>query len=178
MKFLVIVLTILSSALLVNAQKVRVTADPSVDLTSYKTYGWVVQKGSANPLIHQTIVDAIDRALAAKGLRKSDVDAEMTISVMAATEYDMHTSYPSWSPALNSINTGIVVGTQGWPVTKGTLLVDISDAKTKNNLWRGTATDTLEQGPSGSMAKDAKNVEKVINKAVVKMFKQYPRPKR
>ena len=176
MKSLVLVLTILATVWSVSAQKVRVTSDPAADLTNYKTYGWAPHKGSANPLIHQTIVNAVDRALAAKGLRKSDVDPEMTVTILAAIEFDMHTNYPSWSPAFNSINTGIVVGTQAWPITKGTLMVGLLDAKTKKDLWRGTATDTLDQGPTGNMAKDAKGVEKVINKAVEKMFKKYPRP--
>ena len=43
-------------------------------------------------------------------------------------------------------------------------------------VWRGSATQTLEQGPSGNPMKDAKTVEKPIRKAVEKMFKQYPRP--
>ena len=79
---------------------------------------------------------------------------------------------------LNSIATGIPSSSQSWLVTKGTLVIDISDTKTKNNVWRGTATDTLSNGPTGDKAKDAKNVEKPIKKAVKKMFKQYPHPNR
>jgi hypothetical protein len=150
--------------------------DPGVDLTKYKTYMWAPGKGTANPLVQQTIVDAVDRAMAAKGLTKMSIDAEMTVVMFTAIEHDMHISNPSWYPGLNSIATGVAVGSQSWPVTKGTLVVDISDSSTKNNLWRGTATDTLNQGPTGNMAKDAKSVEKVIKKAVEKMFKQYPSP--
>ena len=47
-------------------------------------------------------------------------------------------------------------------------MVDMLDAKTKNSIWRCTATDTLEHGP------DAKSVEKKIKKAVEKMFKKFP----
>jgi hypothetical protein len=79
---------------------------------------------------------------------------------------------------LNSISTGIYAGAQSWPVTKGTLLVNISDTKTKNEVWRGTATDTLKQGPSGNKVEDAKTAEKPIRKAVEKMFKQFPNPSR
>ena len=176
MKPLVLIIAMLATVWSVNAQKVKVTSDPAVDLTNYKTYQWAPHKGSSNPLIHQTIVNAVDRALAAKGLRKSDVDPQMTVTILAAIEFDMHTTYPSWSPAFNSINSGIVVGTQSWPVTKGTLMVGLLDAKSKNDVWRGTASDTLDHGPTGNVAKDARSVEKVINKAVDKMFKKYPRP--
>jgi hypothetical protein len=59
-------------------------------------------------------------------------------------------------------------------VTEGTLVINISDATTKNGVWRGTATHTLENGPTGDRVRDAKTVEKPINKAVQKMFKQFP----
>jgi hypothetical protein len=81
---------------------------------------------------------------------------------------------PSWAPPLNSIATGIPSSSQAWPVTKGTLLINISDAKTRSEVWRGTATHTLENGPTGDRVRDAKNVEKPINKAVQKMFKKFP----
>jgi hypothetical protein len=59
-------------------------------------------------------------------------------------------------------------------VTKGTLVINISDAKTRNEVWRGTATDTLEHGPTGDRVRDAKTVAKPISKAVQKMFKKFP----
>jgi hypothetical protein len=52
--------------------------------------------------------------------------------------------------------------------------VDMLDAKTKNSICRGTATDTLDHGPTGNMQKDAKSVEKKIKKAEEKMFKKFP----
>ena len=170
------ILLIIVAAVLANGQKIQVGSDPSVDLAKYKTYGWAKGASLHNPLIHQIIVSAVDRAMAAKGITMVETDPDLSIVVWAATESDLHISYPSWSPALNSIATGIAVGSQTWPVTKGTLVVDLLDAHTKNSVWRGTATDTLEHGPSGNLAKDAKSVEKKINKSVVKMFKKFPRP--
>jgi hypothetical protein len=96
------------------------------------------------------------------------------VSALASTESDLTVTNPSWAPALNSIATGIPASAQAWPVTKGTLMIDISDARTKNGVWRGTATKTLEQGPTGDRVRDAKAVEKPINQAVQKMFKKFP----
>jgi hypothetical protein len=48
----------------------------------------------------------------------------------------------------------------------GTLVVDMFDAKTKNQIWRGSADGTLSDKP-----------EKVIKKlddAVQKMFQHFP----
>ena len=104
------------------------------------------------------------------------VDPELTLAAWVWTESDMHVSNPSWAPTLNSIATGVGAGAQSWPVTTGTLVIDISDTKSKNGVWRGTASDTLNHAPTGNKAKDAKNAEKPIKKAVEKMFKKFPRP--
>jgi uncharacterized protein DUF4136 len=176
MKGIIVSLLIIIGATLANGQKIQVGSDRSVNLEKYKTYGWAEGASLHNPLINEIIVSAVDRAMVAKGITKVQTDPDLTIVVWAATESDLHITYPSWSPALNSISTGIAVGSQTWPVTKGTLVVDLLDARTKNSVWRGTATDTLEHGPTGNLAKDAKSVEKKINKAVVKMFKKFPRP--
>jgi Domain of unknown function (DUF4136) len=52
-------------------------------------------------------------------------------------------------------------------VTKiGTLVVEISDAKQHELLWRGSATDTISDNSN-------KNI-KTLDKAVAKLFKDYP----
>ena len=50
--------------------------------------------------------------------------------------------------------------------TEGTLVIDIFDGKTKELIWRGTATDTLSGKPE-------KN-EKKLTKVVEKMFEEFP----
>ena len=172
-----ILLLILIGTASVRAQKVSVGADPSVDLTRYKTYAW--SKGaSSNPIAQQIVVSSVDSQLAAKGLRKVETDPELTIVAFGSSMSDVHVSNPSWAPSLNSIATGVAVGSQSWLVTKGTLVIDLLDTKTMNSVWRGTATDTLESGPTGNKVKDAKTVEKPIRNAVKKMFKQFPHPSR
>jgi len=173
-----LIVAMLFGVLSVSAQKVSVGADPRVDLTKYKTYAWSRETPSTNAIVNQIVVSAVDAQLAAKGLQKVETDPELTVVVFGSTESDIHVSNPSWSPALNSIATGVAVGSQSWLVTKGTLVVDISDTKTKNNVWRGQATQTLDQGPTGDKARDAKTVEKPIKNAVKKMFKQFPHPSR
>jgi hypothetical protein len=173
----VIVFLIGTSALSANAQKVTVGVQPAADLTKYKTYSWSKGLAGANPIVQQMIVTAVDEEMAAKGMAKVESDAELTMAAFVWTESELYATNPSWAPVLNSISTGIAVGSQSWPVTKGTLVVEISEAKTKDGLWRGTATDTLKHGPTGDKVRDAKSVEKPIKKAVVKMFKKFPRPK-
>jgi len=165
-------------ALTVCAQKVSVGADPGVDVTRYKTYAWSKDMPSTNPLVVEMVRSAVDGELATKGLRKVDADPELTVVIFGSQESDIHVSHPSWAPSLNSIATGVAVGSQSSLVTKGTLVVDMLDTKTRNSVWRGQATQTLDRGPTGDRVKDAKTVEKPIKNAVKKMFKQFPHPSR
>jgi len=173
MKTLIVIALLVLAPVVVRAQKVKVISDPGADFSRYKTYAWD-QGMLGNPIIRQHIVTAVDNALAARGLRKVDTEPDLLVSSLASTESDLTVTNPSWAPALNSIATGIPSSSQAWAVTKGTLLISISDAKTKSGVWRGTATHTLELGPTGDRVRDAKTVEKPINKAVQKMFKKFP----
>ena len=173
MKSIIILISLVLSAGTVAAQKVKVGFDRNADFSKYRTYTWD-QGIMANPIIMQTIVTAVDSAMTAKGLKKVTTDPDLVVAVLVSTESDLTMTNPSWTPVLNSIATGIPVSNQTWPVTKGTLVIDISDAASRNGVWRGTATHTLENGPTGDRTRDAKTVEKPINKAVQKMLKQFP----
>ena len=178
MKKLVIVLLILIGAVSASAQKVKVGSDPNVDVSKYKTYGWEKSMSMGNPIILATARDAVDQALAAKGLRKVETDPELTIAIFTTSNSDLHTAYPGNTHTMGSApSTGIAVGKQSWSITHGTLMVDLADTRTKNSVWHASATQMLEQGPTGNAVNDAKKVEKPIRKAVAKMFKQFPRPK-
>jgi hypothetical protein len=176
MKSIILLLLLIVGCSVASAQKIQVGADPGVDVSKFKTYAWEGKNISANPFVGQAIISAVDRELAKKGLTKVESNPELTVVAVAATDTDLTMNYPSWTPGLNSIATGVVVGTTAWPVTKGTLVIDLVEPKTKNSVWRGQATDTLKQGPSGNAVKDAKSVQKTIDKAVEKMFKKFPRP--
>jgi hypothetical protein len=175
--FTVVLLTIVC-VVTAHAQKVTVEADPGIDVSKYKTYAWAKPLPPGNPYIQKSIIDGLEQALASKGLTKVEENAEVTLTYYAATNTDIQISHPSWSHAMGSaLGTGIAVSGQSWPVTKGMLVVDIADAGTKGTVWRGSATQTLEHGPTGDPRKDAKSVEKPIRKAIEKMFKKFPRAK-
>ena len=176
MRNLLAILIIVIAAGAIQAQKVKVIADPNADLARYKSYQWDKPLPPGNPLVQQTVIESIDQAMAAKGLTKVTDGADVTVVYFTATNADVQIGYPSWSHAMGSGDmTGIAVGAQSWPVHKGTLVVDLVDGKAKNSVWRGSATQILKDGPSGNITKDAKKVEQPIRKSIEKMFKQFPR---
>ena len=177
MNKLIIFLLIVISAVAANAQRVKVGADPNVDLSKYKTYAWDNGVPASNPIINQMIIEAINQAMEAKGLTRVNANPDITVVLLVASDSGLHIANPSWSNAMGSAaSTGIAAGTQSWTISKGTILVDIADAGTKSTVWRGSASSTLPHGPTGDQAKDARDADKPIKKAVEKMFKQYPRP--
>jgi hypothetical protein len=175
MKNLICLLLVVIGCVTVNAQKVKVEANPNADLTKYKTYAWTKGMAVSNPHVAELITTAVDAELAKKGLTKlqSEEQADLVVVAWGSTESELYITKPSWAPSLNSLSTGVAAGAQTWPVTKGTLVIDLADTKAKSGVWRGTATHTLEHGPTGNPLHDAKTVEKPITKAVQKMFKKF-----
>ena len=174
-KFVTLMVIVVASFGAAYAQKVKVAADPGVDLSKYKSYAWASGRASPNPGINQVIVETIDQALTAKGLTRVTDDADITLVAWTAVNSDLHITQPTWGRSVgSSTSSGIPAGVYGAAIAKGTLVVDIADAKTKATVWRGTATQTLNESPSGNSAKDAERAGKSIRKAVDKMFKKFP----
>lgn len=150
------------------AQSVYVDYNHNVDFTKFKTYAW---GQSQNPnaiqssILMQSAQQAIDSQLTAKGLQKVQESQNPDLIVVTSSGMKQETSYNAW-------------GTGGWrwgggmttvtPETSnvGTLVVDLYDANGKKMIWRGISQGTLSK-------KGQKN-EKEMNKAIEKMFKQYP----
>ena len=152
------------------AQKVTTDFNKSADFTPYKTFMWIKEPKTTNPLVRQHVIDDVNAALAAKGLQLVTSNADLCIAAHAATQQErtLNTFYDGfgggwrWGGGFGSATTT----TSTYEV--GTLVVDIFDAKTKEAIWRGTSSKTLSDNPQ-------KNAE-TLNKAVEKMFKDFPPP--
>lgn len=173
---------LLMSVTTVHAQDVTVDFDRSVDFSRFKTYSWVKGISAKNPLIDRQIETSVDRHLAAKGLRRVEEGAEITVLYFAAVDMDLEVSTSYWRYTgdwMRGTTSGVQVRGQMWDVEIGTLVVCVSDGPTKNLLWRGTSKTMLDKRSNKksiieAMKEDAKKVEKKIKKSLEKMFKQYP----
>lgn len=177
MKKLILFLLIAIAPAVVNAQKVKVRADPSVDFLRFKTYAWSHGAPASNPIIGQLIIQAIEQALTANGLKRvnADEDPDMNVVVWAALDSSLHIMQPTWGRSVaSSTSSGIPQSPHSAQISEGTLVVSISDARTKNSVWHATASTTLNYGPTGDLGKDAQRADKQIQKVVSKMFKKYP----
>ena len=144
--------------------------DPAASRSPDKTFMWIKEPKTSDPLLRQRVIDDVNAALASKGLQLVTSDADLCIAAHEATKQErtLNTFYDGfgggwrWGGGFGSSTTTV----SSYEV--GTLVVDIFDAKTKEAVWRGTSSKTL----SGNPQKNAEN----LNKAVERMFKDFPPP--
>jgi hypothetical protein len=157
----------------VFGQKVKVDVDTTVNFSTFKTFGWAGGLVARNPIISQMIITAVESELTARGLTKSD-NPDIKVAVMAAAGMDIQAVGPTWNNANYRTWGGYANPAALMNITTGTLLVDLVDTRKDISVFRGVAKDTLTRPVSADMTADAKSVEKVVKKAVSKMFKKYP----
>jgi len=121
-----------------------------------------------DPLMLDRIKDAVNGALTAKGWTQVDSGGDVSVVAMEITQKQqtLNTFYDGfgggwrrWGGFGNATTT-----TETYKV--GTLIVDLFDTKTKDLIWRGSASDTV----SDNSDKNIKN----LGKGVQKMFKHFP----
>jgi hypothetical protein len=150
------------------AQKVSADYNKSTNFAAYKTYTWIKEPKSSDPLTRQRIIDEVNGALASKGLQPVTDNPDLAIAVHSATkeEKSLDTFYNGfgggwrWGGGFGNLTTRV----ETYEV--GTLVIDIFDARTKEALWRGTSTKTLSDNPQKNAAS--------LNKAIDKMFSKFP----
>ena len=159
-----------------HAQKVKVEFDKNVDFAKFKTYSWdPTPRPVAKPLLYLAIKAAVDEELTKRRLTQVESNPDLVVQMYGAIDSDAAVSYSDlyygpggiapfdqsflvWGAVPGSVTTVIV--------HKGQLIVDLIDANRKRLSWRGMATSKLSD-------KRQKLLEEV-NKAVEKMFAQYP----
>ncbi|HXX27501.1 MAG TPA: DUF4136 domain-containing protein [Terriglobales bacterium] len=148
-------------------QEVRHNSMPGVDFSKFHTYKWVNIEGGAHPnqIVDAEIKQAADMQLSAKGLTKTDSDkADLYVGYQTAVQQDKQ--WNAWGTG-RGFGGGMGQATQS-TINVGSLVLDMYDPTTKQLVWTGTATKTLD--PSSNQEKNQKN----LNKAMQKLLKYYP----
>jgi hypothetical protein len=155
------------------AQDVKVDFDKDADFAHLKTFSIKIGTAWGNPLGEKRVLAEIQQGLTEKGWTVADEGkADAIVILHGATEKQK---------SLNTFYSG-GYGGYGWrgyggggmgtstttvsEYTVGTLVVDIFNAKNKQLVYRGIATDELSDKPE-------KNAKKLA-KASDKLFKDFP----
>ena len=160
------------------AQKVDVDWDRNIDFSKFKTYAWIESKHPGKGLWNQRIIDGVDAKLAKAGLKKVDANQNPDLEVVYNAGVKEHTVVEGYDYVYRPwgwYGPGPWYGprpvtTQSYQEKEATLTVDLVNNSNKEMVWRGMARDTLADSSD-------KNV-KTFNKAMDKMFKNFPPAKK
>jgi hypothetical protein len=160
-------------------QDVRYNFDKDTDFSKFKTYEWVEIKGATKPddLTDKQIKAAVDAQLAQKGLSKVNGDnADLYIAYQSAigSEKQFTSFNTGWGDGPGWYGGGWYGGGGGMTtgqtstIYTGQLMIDMYNPAGHDLIWRGVASKSLD--PKAKPEKREKN----LNKALTKLFKNYP----
>ena len=149
------------------AQQVSVNYNHSASFTQYHTYAWGSNNTNQiqNSILAQVAQQDIDNAMSQKGLQKVSESQNPDLILTASGGEKEQTSWNAWG--MRGIGGGMG-GISPQQNVEATMIVSLYDLKEKSLVWRGIAEDTLSNNGN-------KN-QQLLEKAVQKMFKQWPKP--
>jgi len=119
---------------------------PGANFANYKSYTWVnpLPPAGMNPVSFERIRQGVDGALSAKGYSKADPGDLSVILTMGAQDKTDVNTWGRWGRQVDV-----------YQYTEGKLSVDVFDTKTKQPLWHGSATQTIDPNKSDPAMIDA-----------------------
>jgi hypothetical protein len=155
-----------------SSQKINHDYDHQADFSQYKTYQYTKGSPVEDQLMDQRIVAAIEMEMGQKGFTKASSNPDVVVTYHASSKENKQYVTDNFGYGYGAGWRWGGYGGMGTSTTreityeKGTLVVDMYDAKKKQLVWRGTGTDTVSDNPQ--------KVVKLINDIVDKIFTNYP----
>ncbi len=149
--------------------------DPTVDFSAYSTFGWLERDNSIEAQLPDHLRVRLHRVtedvMAEKGILPSpappQTDLLLTFYLATSDELEIRqVGYSTYSPWGYSYWPGFNYGyTEVRSYKKGTLVLDIVDARTRKLVWVGTLEKEMQStNPPG----------KKITKSITKLLKTFP----
>jgi hypothetical protein len=163
----IVCLTLLGTMAL--AQTVTYDYDRTASFAAFRTYAWTRGTELGDELNHARVVRAIDATLVAKGLVRVEPGANPDVLVAYHASFDENLEITGSTHGWGPVGLGDRWGSaRVQPILVGTLVVDITDARTRAIVWRSLASSDIR--PTDK----PESRDKKITKATEKMFKNYP----
>jgi hypothetical protein len=173
LRILAVLALVLPAPLAGCAKQLKAEAEyaEGTDFSKYQTYRWItddlvlIQSGSGDPAIRtldneKRIRAAVERGLAAKGLKKVDSeDAQLVIAFTVGTK--IHYKLQGGGSSDLDLITG-----DSASVTRGKLTLYVFDHATQRQIWSASTKKNLEPGT---------DPDTVINEAVAVLLSKFPR---
>lgn len=167
------VIAVIGIALLSScSQTLKVTSDydRSTNFTAYKTFSFYVLASTLNinELNQDRIIKSIRKEMLKKGFTENNYNPDLVINALSILKNKKSLSvsgngYGGFYRPYGASGFGTV---QANEYKDGTLVIDISDTKTKKLVWEGTGVSEITKQP--------KNPDEAISKAVTQIMASFP----
>ena len=155
------------------AQKVYVDYDTYADFSKYKSFAWVDTNTTSlkmdYPEVDGMIKNNIEYYMVKGGMIEDTKDPDVYVTYHASTENQtqfMTSTFgyaygagwnwgPYWGPR-------VVSGSMNMEFKKGTMIIDIWDARKKEALFRGTVVKIHADDPMKAIKQIDKGIDKVV----------------
>jgi hypothetical protein len=166
-------MAIIAAGLAAACAPIAVTTytERGVDVTAYRTFAWEPASADVpgdprldnNEIFHDYLRGAIDRQLVSRGYEPTTLQPDVYVHYHASARQKVHVDD-------SQRTTGPCVGCSVEIYDEGTLVVDLTNARTGALVWRGVAEsglpDTVNRQP---------DMEKTIERVVDRVFARLPR---
>ena len=178
-KSLAAALVLSTFAFSAQAQKPQIQWNSKYAFDGVETFAWQDTPETSlegrNPFMHSLIKNTIEAELATSGLTEVEANPDVWVNYHASTTTETQLRTDSYGYSMGGYGMagwgyyGMAAGpvsstTRVVEYTKGTLVVDIWDAASKELVWRGMMTDTLPD--------NVQKAEKLVVRAIGKMADQ------
>jgi len=164
-----------------HAQKPQIQWDKDYDFSKVKTFMWQPPSAPSledeNPFMHKFIAQSIETELQNVGFMETTENPDVYVTYHGSINTEVSYRSSSFGFSVGSYGMGPwggVSGISAGPTStttrevqtkRGTLIVDIVDAKEKQLVWRGTSSGIL-------ISDSQEKTEKAVGNAIKDMAKQ------
>jgi len=149
--------------------------DKTTDFSQYKTFTWKDTGDGLDSIWNKRIQGVFSDTLAAKGVKQVDSGGDLWIAAHPRLSKQTQVNYynTGWGYGYGWYGGGMTTAVVS-EIPVGTIVIDLVDAKKKELVWRGVASDTLNTDPSRSN----EDREKKLRSVAAEMFAGYPPAKK
>ena len=152
------------------AQSVTYDYDRGANFSAYKKYAWTRGTDLPDELNHARIVRSIDARLAETGLARVESSHSPDVLVAYYISFDKDFRIDVFSTGWGPFGVGPDRSGSATvqPILVGTLVVNITDVRTRALVWRAMASGDIKPNDKPEQR------DKKLAKAIEKMFRNYP----
>lgn len=116
---------------------IETTHDPDVDFKTLHTFGWLSVPPQATTAVDdQSLQDLVRAELESKGLQQRQDSPDLLVALHRTVEGSLNTKGWGYEQSGGRMTY--------YTLQEGELVIDLVDAKSRKNVWRGTASGAFK----------------------------------